>query len=208
MHLTLTRAVRKMKVRVLLALLILSVLAIILLAGHFLIVNEDIYPAEAIVVIGGDHKPQRMEQAVDLFNQGYAPVLIISAGTPVLEGTETLPEAEVMRRQALALGFSDDFLIIEDESRTTVENAMFTKTLLENEGVESIILVTSAYHSRRARRIFYDVFGEKFRVSTQPAQTVNHPLFWVFSAGERPVVLYEYKNWLGFWINTWVDFEE
>jgi uncharacterized SAM-binding protein YcdF (DUF218 family) len=193
---------RKMKNRLLLGLLILAVLATILFAGRFLIVNEDISPAEAIVVIGGDHKPQRMEQAVDLFNQGYAPVLIISAGTSVLEGSETLPEAEVMRRQALALGLSDDFLIIENESRTTMENAIFTKTLLENEGIESIILVTSAYHSRRARRIFHDVFGEKFHVSTQPAQTVNHPLFWLFTPDERQVVLYEYKNWFGYWIKA------
>ena len=187
--------------------LILITILIIFFAGQFLVVNEEISPAQAIVVIGGDHKPQRMRQAVDLFNQGYAPILIISAGTLVLEGTETLPESEVMRRQALSLGFSEDFLIIEDKSKTTVENARFTKSILDDHEVESIILVTSAYHSRRARRIFHDVFGEEIYISTQPAKPVNHPLLWLFSNEERQVIQYEYRNWLVYWVDFLTNYE-
>lgn len=193
--------IRKTKYRGFLGFLILILIAAILLGGRFLVVKDELFPVEAIVVIGGDHKPQRMQQAFDLYKDGQASILIISAGTVVLEGAEFVPEAEVMRRQALSLGFSEDALVIEDKSQTTVENAQLTKILLKERGIQSIILVTSAYHSRRARRIFRDELGADIHISVQPSKPINHPLLWMIDAEEKQVVQYEYRNWLLYWLN-------
>ena len=110
-----------------------------------------------------------------------------------------MAEAEVMRSQALALGVPDTALVLERESRTTRENASFTRRICDERGIRSILLVTSAYHSRRARRIFQDVFAPAIAVSTQPAPQGDCPLCWPLVPDRASVVLYEYGNWIEYW---------
>ncbi|MGQ0604581.1 MAG: YdcF family protein, partial [Anaerolineales bacterium] len=128
--------------------------ALVLLAGPLLVVEDALQPAGAVLVIGGDHKPERIQRAAELYFAGDAPLIILSAGTLVYEGNEQVIEAEVMRQQALALGIPANALILETESRTTYRNATYSKQLLQQLGFDEILLVTSVYHSRRARRIF------------------------------------------------------
>lgn len=180
--------------------LLCSIVATIAFAGKILIVEDEARPVDAIVVIGGDHKPQRMQKAVELYLLEHATLVIISAGTLVLEGTEIVPEAEVMMYQALELGLPEDVIVIEDASNTTIENARFTKQFLETHEIDSILLVTSAYHSRRARRIFTDEFGENISVVMQPARPINNTFLWIFHGDEAYVVGYEYWNWAGYWL--------
>ena len=70
------------------------------LVGTLLVAWDRPVPADAIVVIGGDHKPERVWWAVNLYNRGFAPELVISGGTVVFEGDEWMTEAEMMRRYA------------------------------------------------------------------------------------------------------------
>lgn len=165
-----------------------------------LVEQDAIQSADAIVVIGGDHKPERVRRAVELFRQSYAPIVISSAGTMVLEGEERIPEAEVMRRQATDLGLPSDAIMIESESKSTFENAYFTKPILELRGVRKILLVTSVFHSHRAKRIFEDVFGTSISISIQPAPQDDWMLLWMFRPDDIYVVLYEYQNWVRYWL--------
>jgi uncharacterized SAM-binding protein YcdF (DUF218 family) len=160
-----------------------------------------LYPVDAIVVIGGDHKPERMRQVAKLYREGYAPLVIISAGTLVWEGAEHLPEAQVMWRQAIALGVPAEALLLEQQSGSTWENAQYTKAMLYERRWRSLILVTSPYHSQRARRIFADVMGDAFTLSVQPAITPDFcKLCWWWDSDQRWVVGYEWWNWLLYWI--------
>lgn len=170
------------------------------LAGPFLIVGGGPQTADAIVVIGGDHKLERVGRAVELYQQGYAPVVIISAGTLVSEGDEQLAEAEVMRRQALALGLPEAVLLVENKSKSTFQNAYYTKTICQQHGFQSVLLVTSTYHSRRARRIFRDVFGADISLSVQPSAQTSCSLCWWLHPDQATVVLYEYYNWGRYWL--------
>jgi uncharacterized SAM-binding protein YcdF (DUF218 family) len=102
--------------------------------GPLLVVQDEPRAADAIIVIGGDHKPERMQRAVELYQQGLAPTVIISAGTLVLEGDETMPEAEVMRRQALALGLPEEAIILETDSLSTFGNAYYSKQIVQERG--------------------------------------------------------------------------
>lgn len=164
-----------------------------------LVEHNAVQSADAIVVIGGDHKPERMRRAVELFQQGYAPIVIISAGTLVMEGIESIPEAEVMRRQATDLGLPADAMIIESNSKSTYENALFTKPILDQRDARKILLVTSVFHSRRAKRIFDDVFGSSTIISIQPALQDEWMLLWTFRPDDIYVVFYEYQNWVRYW---------
>lgn len=170
-----------------------------ILAGVPLVREDKLAKADAIVVIGGDHKPERVQRAVELYQQGYAPVVIISAGTLVTEGRERLAEAEVMWQQAVALGLPDTAIILEAQSQSTFQNAYFTMTLLQEWGLNSVILVTSLFHSRRAGRIFQDVYGPAFTISVQPAKACV--LCWWFQPDQIDVVFYEYYNWARYWLN-------
>jgi uncharacterized SAM-binding protein YcdF (DUF218 family) len=164
-------------------------------AGEGLIAHDVPHSADAIVVIGGDHKPERVRRAVELFEQGYAPLVIISAGTMVMESGQWMHEAHVMREQALRLGLPDAAMILETQSQTTIENAVYSKRLCEERHIDSILLVTSAYHSRRARMAFLDVMDGAINISIQPAIEEGFcTTCWWYQPDQRSVVLYEYKQ--------------
>jgi uncharacterized SAM-binding protein YcdF (DUF218 family) len=175
-------------------------LVMVVLLPNLLVVQDEPSFTDAILVIGGDHKPARVQQAVELYQQGYAPLVIISAGTLVQEGSEWMAEAEVMRRQALQLGLPEEVLIIEDHSLSIIQNARYSGEVCEEYGIKSIVLVTSAYHSRRARHIFRQELGEKVSVHVQPAPRGHHPLLWWLYPDQAYTVLYEYKNLAEYWL--------
>lgn len=154
--------------------------------------------ADAIIVIGGDHKPERMARVAELYRAGVAPVILISAGVPVVEGGVVVQEYEVMLRQADELGLPRAVIEIERTSANTYENASFTHALARERGWRSIVLVTSAYHSRRAGQMFADVYGGEITVSVQPAQQVGCPPCWVTSFDDAVVLAYELRNALAY----------
>jgi uncharacterized SAM-binding protein YcdF (DUF218 family) len=184
-----------------LSLAILLVVALIDAAGPLLVAEDELHSADAIVVIGGDHKPERMQRAAELYQHGYAPLIIISAGTTVLEGDQYLPEAEVMRWQIHALGVPDVVLMLEQASQSTQENAIDTREICRARGIHSILLVTSAYQSSRARLIFRSLFEPDIDVSVQPASQGVCPLCWPLMPDRANVVWYEYRNWIQLWLS-------
>lgn len=172
---------------------------LLLISGPMLVIDATPHHVDTIVVIGGDHKPSRIKKAAALYEQGYAPSVIISAGTSVLEGGEWMAEAEVMKRQAIAAGLPEMSIILETESLSTYENAYYSKKLSKKQGIESILLVTSAYHSRRAYHIFQEVMEPEISVLIQPAGVEFCSLCWIFYPDQVYVVFYEYYNWAKYW---------
>ncbi len=76
--------------------------------------------------------------------------LVVSGGR-VLAAEEVPPEAEVAAALARDLGIPRDMLRVEAASRTTAENARFTAERFE---FQRVVVVTSAYHMRRALLAF------------------------------------------------------
>ena len=108
-----------------------------------LIVQTAIDPADAIVVLGGESQGRPVEGA-RLYKQGLAPrVFVVGTG-----------DNERNRRALLRAGVPEDRITCETASESTLENAMFARPLLEKAGVQSAILVTSSYHTRRALAVF------------------------------------------------------
>jgi SanA protein len=58
-------------------------------------------------------------------------------------------EAQTMKEYALTRGIPAATLIVEDKSRNTFGNLKCIRDLLKERGWKSVILVTSAYHTRR-----------------------------------------------------------
>jgi len=120
---------------------------------------------DAIVVLGGgaagkgtlrpsdeltDLSMKRTICGVDLVTQGFAPRILFSGGDASIFGSGP-KEALEMKRLARRLGVPDEAILIEDQSRTTYENAVATQRLI---GSASILLVTSASHIPRAVGLF------------------------------------------------------
>jgi uncharacterized SAM-binding protein YcdF (DUF218 family) len=131
---------------------------------------------DAIVVLGGgvleagtlrpiadltSLSRNRTTCGVDLYQQGYADKLVLTGGNghAFKDARKDAPE---MKRWAERLGVSDHAIVIEEQSRTTYENATETKRLI---GSASILLVSSASHLPRAVALFAK---QGFRVTPVP----------------------------------------
>lgn len=108
--------------------------------------------ADAIVVLGCRGRAvlnRRLDLAIRLFDRGAAPLLVLSGG-----GFGPVPEAENMRRAAIARGVPEPALLIDPVSCNTCENARETARLLRRRGLNSVFLVSDRAHLPRAAFLF------------------------------------------------------
>lgn len=120
---------------------------------------------DAIVVVSGGDTPARTSEGILMYQNGWAPLLIFSGAAKDTTGPSN---AAVMRMQALYEGVPENAIVTEDVSRTTAENAQQTETLLRERNIHRVMLVTSAYHQRRAQYEFERIAGD--------VTIVNHPV--------------------------------
>lgn len=121
--------------------------------------------AGAIVAISGGDTSARTSEAIKLYKNGWAPLLVFSGAAEDKSGPSN---AEAMRRQAMAAGVSSKAILIEEESTTTEQNAQNTQTIFKQYKITSVILVTSAYHQRRA--------SLEFKKESTNILVRNHPV--------------------------------
>jgi len=124
-------------------------------------------PAPAIVVLGGGTMPavspraavemggsgDRLLEAARLYRAGKAPRIVVSSGRIDWSGTQT-PESADMAEILAFLGVPREAVLEEHQSRNTYENAVETRRLLASEGIDRVLLVTSAIHMPRAVALF------------------------------------------------------
>ena len=120
--------------------------------------------AHPIVVLGGGlnyysaekaepsiHSLQRLVKGYQLQRRLKVP-LIYSGGIAI--GQQKISEADIAAEFLESLGMESEFYISEDRAQTTFENAAYLKKWLEENKVEKIYLVTSAYHILRSAAVF------------------------------------------------------
>jgi uncharacterized SAM-binding protein YcdF (DUF218 family) len=123
---------------------------------------KDISAHDVYVVLGGgiyDNAPdlegigsptgdslERLVYAYRLYRIQPLPIIVSSGKGFKYEA----PEAPVMRRYLVQMGVPEKSISMDSTSRNTYENAMEVKTLCEKLMCNKIILITSAYHMRRA----------------------------------------------------------
>jgi uncharacterized SAM-binding protein YcdF (DUF218 family)/glycosyltransferase involved in cell wall biosynthesis len=114
--------------------------------------------SDAIVVFGGGvgetggpgkSTIERARYASELYHKGYADKIIFSSGY-----TYTYNDAENMKIVALSMGIPLSDIILEPKANSTYENVLFSKKILDHHGWDSILLISSPYHMRRAQLVF------------------------------------------------------
>lgn len=126
---------------------------------------------DGIIVLGGAVDPnteashgqvalndaaERITEAVALARRYPGARLLLSGGNGTLSASER-SEAEAMSMLLVAEGVSAERLLLEDRSRNTIENAVYSKELAAPKPGETWLLVTSAAHMPRAVGCFRHV---------------------------------------------------
>ena len=147
--------------------------------------------ADAIVVLGEggisasgqltQPSLQRITEAIDLYQQGLATALVVS-GSP---SGSTRTEAEARAQIARASGIDPAAVLMLRPARTTREEALAARAMLEPRGIRRIILVTDGASMARCTRTF-----QKVGFTVTPSYGVP-VLRWGGSPGARLRLLQE-----------------
>ena len=150
--------------------LFLGVLAVVLLSsplwlrwlGSALVQTDPLRRADAVLVLGGDYTCGRILKAGQLVREGYAPRVIVSGGQPQYE----LQEPDMAIQCAVKHGYpAQVFEPLYANAFSTRDEAEKIKPVLEREGVRSVLVVTSDFHTRRAGRLLRQVFSPGIEVT-------------------------------------------
>lgn len=147
--------------------------------GEWLIVEVPVGAADLVVALGGSR--ERQEEAVELLKKGMARRILFT-------GPDFRPH------DYACLGIGRQGIEPPMVAYRTYEEALVTKKVMEDNGFQSAIIITSPYHLRRTRLIFIRVFGDNavwlmFSPSSNKAFSMND---WWKSHFGRKVVIIEY----------------
>jgi len=148
----------------LLALIGLSALAAVWLlyyGGRYLQHEDPLQKADAIFVLAGT-RLERLFEAMDLYKEGYAPLIVLSPGRP--EAGEALlrqrgirfpSEVELQRDALVQLGIPPAAIIATNGYvDNTAQEANLLRAMVTRHRWKRVIIVTSKFHTRRAAFAF------------------------------------------------------
>ncbi len=105
---------------------------------------------------------RRVQLAVRLYEAGLAPRLVLTGGKGP---DEPVSEAAAAATLCVELGVPRHVLVLEDQSRNTLENAAFAARLVSGE----VLVVSDCYHAFRCARMFGRHFTLAHAVGARPA---------------------------------------
>ena len=136
-------------------------IAVILSFGSFLAVygGQDTadYTEQTVIVLGCGIRGERvsvglakrLNKAAEYHEKNPDATIIVSGG----QGPqEDISEALAMKRYLMDKGIPEEKIIMEDRSTSTITNFRYSREIMEKEGMslDSVVLVTNAYHVYRA----------------------------------------------------------
>ena len=136
--------------------------------------------ADCILVLGSSKAAKyRVPLAADVYHAGRSDYIMVCGGTKwnFPEGTYT--DADYMCEKLVSLGVPKEQIIVESNSRNTVEN--FLCALLELQRhlwlnkVHKVLLITTTYHMRRSLAIARYLFPAHITILPCPADDTNTP---------------------------------
>lgn len=178
------------------------------LLAEWLMVEKKLERADAIVVLAGSSVYlERTNKAAEVFKQGIASKIILTD-----DGEETgwsrreqrnIPFVEMAQRNLVAQGVpAENIEIIKPIGSGTIYEAQKCKEKAEQENWKIILLVTSAYHTRRTFWTFERVFENQnveFGI-VSPLPENPSPFNWWLSTRGWDFVAAEYVKKSYYWL--------
>lgn len=141
---------------------------------------------DAVVVLTGGKG--RVEEGLRLLRAGVTDTLILSG----VNGAATV-DSIYMGRVDKALG---ERIILEKVSKSTYENAVETRRIVEIKGVKSVLLITSWYHLKRAENIFRAVMPKAVSITARAAVPPNPEDTIVYNFNSTLILTSEFLKYL------------
>jgi uncharacterized SAM-binding protein YcdF (DUF218 family) len=176
----------------------------LLIEAHRILMHEDrLIKSEAIVVLAGSWTGNRIKAAAKLYHKGFGKKLVFS-GYQIYPGAFILT---LMKTYAVKLGVPENNIItsIIKEEISTKGESISNLELLKKHQIKNFILVTSAYHSRRANLVYKKTIsslGFDIDFVTHPAPDPSVPAneWWKLRTGQKAVFL-EYLKSIAYYFN-------
>jgi vancomycin permeability regulator SanA len=155
---------------------------------------------DAAVVLGAQVYPDgtpspvlqdRIDTAIDLYNRGLAPVLVMSGGIDI-DGTS---EAKAMRDYAVDQGVPIYDIVIDEYGSNTQNSAHNTVDTLRAAGLKKVAAVSNFYHLARIKMLY---LSEGMDVVTVPAKEIKSSEYPLYN------VLREIPGWWYYWFQNLV----
>jgi uncharacterized SAM-binding protein YcdF (DUF218 family) len=140
-------------------------------AAEGLVVEDKLEKSDAIILLSDDNfYADRATRAAELYRQNLA-------ATVVASGIRLRPYAgisELMTHDLIERGVPKERIVpFPQDADDTREEAEALKTLVAQKGWKSVIIVTSNYHTRRARYIFRKVFPSDVKIAMASARDAD-----------------------------------
>lgn len=164
--------------------------------AHFIGEQDTTEPADVIIVLGSglrkDGKPgpaltRRTRHGADLWHEGRAPLVLCTGGQ-----SEYYPrtEAAACREILLSAGLPAAAILMEEQSRSTEENAINSQRILDERRLSRVVLVSDSYHMLRARWLFNKQGIQTF-ASPVTTDRIRNPRVYPFSLAREFIAF----NW-------------
>lgn len=130
---------------------------------------------------------ERLDHAFELYRAGTVRHLLLTGG---LGSGATITEAEGMRNYLLDKGVPAETMELETKSTSTYENLKFSKSIMEERGWKTAVIVTHQYHGSRAGDIAEFLGYDPVQVSVTESEVLQ-------MSYHRTREVLAYTKWLG-----------
>lgn len=172
---------------------------------------DDYRGSQAIVLLGGGLRDSKELFARLTTNQiavervRYAAYLQKQTNLPLLitgSSANNTSEAKVMADE-LEMFYQVPTEWLEEKAKTTKENAIFTREMLQKQGINRIILVTNQWHMQRAKMLFeqqgFTVLPANVGSGVTPETYGLNLMYFLPQAGALNSNMLALKEWIGYW---------
>ena len=178
-------------------------------AGTWLVKNDQVKHADVMVLLTGSIS-DRVLQTADLYSEGVATKVWIveeaMGANRILEdrGVKLISNSTQIKNALISLGIpSDSILILPGDAGSTRMEAEIVRSYLRTQiGMDTLLLVTSSDHTRRAYKIFKAAFKnleQSHPVYCSASKYTNfHPEKWWRSKEDIQDVVGEYLKLVNF----------
>lgn len=184
---------------------LLGAVVVLLCIGRWLVVEDPLEKAQAIVVLSG-HMPLRALEAAKLYREGYAPKVWLTHSTEpgaTLEAMgipyagEDFYDLHVLMHEGVSEG---DIRLLEPPIINTADELAATSKELEVGKGATVIIVTSKVHTRRVRILWNRVAAGRGRAIIRGASDDPfEPGKWWRTTGDALDVVRESLGILNAW---------
>ena len=174
-------------------------------AARALVVDADLSSADAIVVLSGSSAyVERTHKAAELYREGRAPLVWLTD-----DHTRGGWSSALQRNPYFVERATDELIkagvpaerirIVPGVASSTRDESLIVRDYASSQGVRSVLVVTSAYHSRRALRTLRQVFaGTGTTIGLHAVAATSNAWWWLQPNGWRDVPG-EYVKLIYYW---------